>query len=94
MRALPQDFDLVITDFNMPGKSGIDVALEFASIRPRLPVVILSGDITEKLQIAAKQARVSLIVNKTTSIYDLGRLIGPLLASAANMAEQRTPDGG
>jgi PAS domain S-box-containing protein len=43
VRAHPQDFDVVLTDFSMPGLSGTDVARELARIRPGLPVVLTSG---------------------------------------------------
>jgi CheY-like chemotaxis protein len=43
VRASPQGFDIVLTDFSMPGLSGTDVAREVARIRPGLPVVLTSG---------------------------------------------------
>ncbi|OHE77647.1 MAG: hypothetical protein A3G75_09125, partial [Verrucomicrobia bacterium RIFCSPLOWO2_12_FULL_64_8] len=50
VRADAGDFDLAVTDFNMPGLSGLEVAQELARIRPGLPVVITSGYITEELR--------------------------------------------
>jgi PAS domain S-box-containing protein len=43
IRADPQRFDAVVTDTDMPGMSGIDLALEVARLRPDLPVVLVSG---------------------------------------------------
>ena len=43
VRANPDDFDFVVTDFNMPEFSGLEVAREVARIRPGLPVVLTSG---------------------------------------------------
>jgi CheY-like chemotaxis protein len=43
VRKSPQAFDVVLTDFSMPGLSGIDVAHEVARIRPELPVILTSG---------------------------------------------------
>ena len=31
--------DLVITDYRMPGKSGLDFLVELRQLRPRLPVI-------------------------------------------------------
>jgi PAS domain S-box-containing protein len=43
VRQNPQAFDVVLTDFSMPGLSGADVACEVARIRPELPVILTSG---------------------------------------------------
>jgi len=42
-RNAPQSFDLVITDFAMPGLTGGQLAHEMARIAPRLPVILVSG---------------------------------------------------
>jgi two-component system, cell cycle sensor histidine kinase and response regulator CckA len=43
LRERPQAFDIVLTDFSMPGLSGTDLAREILRIRPGLPVVLTSG---------------------------------------------------
>jgi CheY-like chemotaxis protein len=43
VRRDPQAFDVVLTDFSMPGLSGVDVAREVARMRPDLPVILTSG---------------------------------------------------
>jgi len=37
------DFDLVITDMQMPGMDGISLALEIRKIQPNLPIILLSS---------------------------------------------------
>ena len=37
LRADPQKFDLLVTDYNMPGYSGVDLLREVRDIRPDLP---------------------------------------------------------
>ena len=36
--------DLVVLDFNMPGRDGLDVATEFRRIRPTMPVAVISAN--------------------------------------------------
>jgi PAS domain S-box-containing protein len=36
-------FDVVVTDFDMPGKTGFDLARALAALAPALPVVVVSG---------------------------------------------------
>ena len=42
-RAQPDAFDLVVTDYNMPAMSGMDVALTVMSLRPSVIVALASG---------------------------------------------------
>ncbi|TXT33024.1 MAG: two component transcriptional regulator LuxR family [Chitinophagaceae bacterium] len=39
---IQQDFDLVITDLEMPGRSGLDALVQIKLIKPSLPVLVLS----------------------------------------------------
>jgi len=71
LRAAPDSFELVITDFNMPRQSGLDVAKAIALMRPGLPVIITSGQITDELVEGARQAGVCGLVNKERTFEDL-----------------------
>jgi len=48
--------DLLVTDFSMPHRSGMDLAHELKSIRPSLPVLIISGIFLASDQLARMQA--------------------------------------
>jgi DNA-binding NarL/FixJ family response regulator len=38
-----EEFDIVILDISMPGRSGVDTLRSIRRVRPKLPVLILSG---------------------------------------------------
>jgi CheY-like chemotaxis protein len=71
LRAEPAAFDLVVTDYNMPGKSGLDVAREVRTIRADLPVAIASGFIDDTLQTQAKAVGVRELIFKANAVEDL-----------------------
>ncbi len=80
VRTRPDDFDMVVTDFNMPRESGVDVAHAIAKIRPSLPVVITSGYITNELRDRAMEAGVRQLICKSSSLEELIAAIAQLLA--------------
>jgi CheY-like chemotaxis protein len=64
VRENPLAFDLVVTDYNMPGMSGLEVAREIRELRADLPVAVASGFIDEALQVQAKGAGVRELIFK------------------------------
>jgi PAS domain S-box-containing protein len=87
VREQPGAFDFVVTDFNMPEASGLDVARALAEIRPQLPVVISSGYITEDLRDAAKGTGVRSLLEKQNTFQDLSGLVGRILSQDASKEE-------
>jgi two-component system, cell cycle sensor histidine kinase and response regulator CckA len=79
VRANPKDFNLIVSDFNMPHGSGLDVAHAMRKIRPDLPVVIISGFVTDALLEGALAAGVQEVVCKPNSVSELVESIGRLL---------------
>jgi PAS domain S-box-containing protein len=84
VRLAPQGHDLVVTDFNMPGLSGLGVAEHLAGIAPGLPVVITSGYVTEDLLEKARGLGVRAVLLKEHSLERLTRVVHELLAGAAD----------
>lgn len=66
-----RSFDLAITDYNMPGMSGLEFAREAKAARPALPVAIASGYITDELRTQAPSAGVSELIYKPNSVQEL-----------------------
>jgi CheY-like chemotaxis protein len=79
VRADPQAFDIVLTDFNMRGLSGVDVARAVRAIRANLPVVLMSGFVDEDTRDRAVAAGVSEVVLKGTSADEISRVVERLL---------------
>lgn len=71
LRANPGGFGLVVSDYNMPGMSGLDVAREVRAIRPDLPVAIASGFIDETLVAEARGAGVRELIFKANMVEEL-----------------------
>jgi len=55
-KVLKSEYDLVVLDLKMPGKSGLDVLKEIKQHRPKLPVLILSMHPEEQFAIRAIRA--------------------------------------
>ena len=64
LQAGPVDWDLLITDFNMPEISGLDLARAAARHQPGLPVILTSGFVSEALRAEVAQAGVVAVVQK------------------------------
>ena len=84
MRAHPEvPVDLVVSDHNMPGLSGVETAIEIRRLRPGLKIAIISGHVSDELIADAAAAGVSEVMGKQDSMDALGEAIRDLLERAA-----------
>ncbi len=74
-----QSFDLVVTDFNMPGLSGLEVARAIRDARPDLPVIVVSGYITDELRAQAEAVGVRELIAKPHEVEELRDTVHRLL---------------
>ena len=70
LRANLGAIDLVVTDYNMPGMSGLDIARAVFELRPDLPVVLASGFITDELKKRAEAAGVRQLIFKANAVEE------------------------
>ena len=69
------DFDVVITDLNMPGTSGLQVAKKMLSIRPQIPIILCSGRLTEDLKQTANEVGIRHVLHKPASLEEFGEIL-------------------
>ena len=82
VRARPDGFDLVVTDFNMPVMSGLDVIRALAMIRPTLPTVLISGLVSDELRAQASNLGVSEVLDKQNALEELAVAVHRTLDAA------------
>jgi DNA-binding NtrC family response regulator len=74
--------DLLITDFSMPERTGLDLAREIKSIRPALPVLIVSGIIMAAAELERMRIRNWNFLPKPFSLPQLLAEVHRILSSA------------
>lgn len=70
-RVCHEPVDLVVLDLRLPDRSGLDVLAELKSIRPRLPVIMLTGYGSEWICAAAFKLGVADYLRKPVNAVDL-----------------------
>ena len=80
-------FDLAVTDYNMPGMSGLEVAHALKEIRTDLPVALASGYINEELEQKAPAAGVSELIYKPDTVEGLCEAVARLAQTAGRKSK-------
>ena len=75
----PQRFELVILDHGLAGNTALEVAVEMASIRKDVPLVLLTGYMEPGLATQAKVRGFSECVTKPVSPEELGQILSRVL---------------
>jgi DNA-binding NarL/FixJ family response regulator len=86
VRAHPADVDLLVTDYNMPGLSGLDVVRQVKAWRADLPVVITSGHVTPAMTAEALAEGVLLVLSKQDSVEAMAGQLASVLAGLPKRA--------
>ena len=81
LRTHEDPLDLVVTDQNMPGLSGVEVARAIRRLRPDQRIAIVSGHVSDALLVEAAAAGVNDVLGKQDSMEALGAAIRQLLES-------------
>jgi two-component system, NarL family, invasion response regulator UvrY len=68
---LKNDWDLVITDLDMPGKSGLEAILQIKLIKPHIPILVLSIYTEDLYAVRVLKAGASGYMNKSIAPFEL-----------------------
>jgi len=80
----PTRFDALLTDEMLPGMPGSELARQVRTLRPELPVILMSGKVDKALLQRAHDAGVEAVLHKPLALREL----------ATRLAEAIRPDGG
>ncbi|MFY3383134.1 PAS domain-containing hybrid sensor histidine kinase/response regulator [Paracidovorax sp. MALMAid1276] len=80
LRAAPECYDLLVTDYNMPGFCGVDLVREARLIRPDLPVALASGYVTAEIEQAALAEGARALIHKPNDVQELCATVQRLVA--------------
>ncbi len=84
--AAGEGFDVVVTDYNMPTRSGLDVIRALRALRPGLPAILVSGSVTEELVARARELGVDEVLEKQNTFEDLATAVRRVLSTQAEPA--------
>lgn len=74
-KVIKEDWDVVITDLNMPGRSGLDALVQIKQIKPNLPVLVMSLNPEDQYAIRVLKAGASGYVSKDAPPEELIKAI-------------------
>ncbi|MDH0381762.1 ATP-binding protein [Comamonas aquatica] len=75
----PHAYDLLVTDYNMPGYCGVDLVRDSKRIRPDLPVALASGYVTAEIEAQALDAGALALIHKPNDVDELCETVDRLL---------------
>jgi CheY-like chemotaxis protein len=73
--ARSDQIDLVLTDYQMPGRTGLDFAQTLQDQGIRIPIVMMSGFQAQVSQVRARESGVSVVLPKPIDLATLRRVI-------------------
>ncbi len=91
-----QDWDLVILDISMPGKSGLDILDDLKRLRPKLPILLLSMHPEQQFARRALVAGAAGYLTKDSVTEELKEAVKKIVAGgryvSATLAEKLAVD--
>jgi DNA-binding NarL/FixJ family response regulator len=95
-KVIKENWDLIITDISMPGRSGMEALQQIKMEYPKLPVLVLSGHTEEQYAMRALKAGASGYLNKDTAPEELLQAVRRILQGkkyiTSNIADKLIAD--
>jgi len=82
-----ENWDIVITDINLPGRSGIDIVKDLKKNHPDVPVLVLSMYPEEQFAIRVIKAGASGYLSKNSALTELTKAMQNLLNGREYISE-------
>ncbi len=79
-QVMDHDWDLVISDLDMPGRGGLEALKQVKLIKPQLPVLILSIFTEDLYAVRVLKAGASGYMNKNVAPYELIKAVNRILS--------------
>lgn len=83
------EFDLIISEIQMPGLDGFDLVRFLKKCFIRIPVVFLSVQDDETTQMEAKNAGVIKLISKRAEYVNLPHIVGQVLSDSLKETKQQ-----
>lgn len=80
------DINLVLTDYDMPGMTGIDLAYKIGMMRPDLPVILVSGR-SYVLKMGETADNIRLVLPKPFNKADLSAALSSVMPNVPTIAQ-------
>ncbi|MEN9397531.1 MAG: hypothetical protein RLZ81_2061, partial [Pseudomonadota bacterium] len=71
--------DLLVTDYNMPGYSGLELLHDVRQLRPDLPVALASGYVTAEIEAGALAEGARALIHKPNDVSELCETVQRLI---------------
>jgi two-component system invasion response regulator UvrY len=78
-RVLKEEWDIIITDISMPGRSGLEILQQIREHYPKLPVLVLSVHPEDQYAIRVMRAGASGYLNKESASEELVKAVHRVL---------------
>ena len=85
-RAAPARFDAVLTDESMPDLAGTEFVRQIRTLRPDIPIVLMSGHGDARLVSRASEVGIAEVLRKPLRSRDIAMAIARLLGSSRSLS--------
>jgi len=88
-------FDILVLDISLPDRNGLDLVREIKSVKPKLPILMLSAHPEDQYAVRALKAGVSGYLNKESApdrlVQAIERIVGCFEREAGDFGAHRHP---